>query len=193
MAELYSQGLTTTEVGAELGVPPRTVYRRLVAAGVEMRPPGGRRKASDEELLRLRGEGLLWREVADRVGMTTNTVHTRWRRLRDAGHPDPMPPSRPADPAVALYLGGMTLTQVAARLGSNRWRISKRIQAAGTTIRAPKGRMPVDDMEIMRLRSEGLVWRQIGAEVGMTPRGARARFERLRARTGYEDPMPPRD
>lgn len=53
--------------------------------------------------------------------------------------------------------------------------------------------MPVDDMETMRLRSEGLVCRQIGAQVGMTPRGARARFDRLRARTGYEDPMPPRD
>lgn len=193
MAELYRQGRTTPEIGVALGVPPRTVYRRLVAGGVAMRPSGGRRKVSDEELLRLRAEGLLWREVAARVGMATNTVHTRWRRLRDSGHLDPMPPSTPEDSAVAMYLGGMTLTQVAARLGSNRWRISKRIRAAGVPTRAPRGRMPVDDMEIMRLRSEGLVWRQIGAQVGMTPRGARARFDRLRARTGYEDPMPPRD
>lgn len=77
MAELYELGMTTTEIGAELGGYPRTVHRRLVAAGVVMRQPGGRRKVSDEELLRLRGEGLLWREVAARVGMAEAAVHGR--------------------------------------------------------------------------------------------------------------------
>ena len=105
--ELYSQGRTTTEIAVELGVDPRTVHRRLVAAGVVMRPSGVQRKVTDAELFRLRGEGLLWREVAERVGMTEAGVRARRRRLRAAGHPEPTPPP-PPDPAVALYLSGMT-------------------------------------------------------------------------------------
>lgn len=37
MAELYRQGRTTPDIGVALGVPQRTVYRRLVAAGVPLR------------------------------------------------------------------------------------------------------------------------------------------------------------
>ncbi len=34
--------------------------------------------------MRLRSQGLLWREVADQVGMTTSGVISRWRLLERA-------------------------------------------------------------------------------------------------------------
>lgn len=67
MTSLYHQGLSLDEVGRELGVASITVSRRLRKAGVEMRSPGRKQMlVSDEEMLRLRGEGMTWQEVADR-------------------------------------------------------------------------------------------------------------------------------
>lgn len=111
MALLYGQGHTVDQIGTELGVNARTVHRRLRAAGVQMRPPGvARLPVTDEEILRLRGQGLLWREVGDRVGMTTPGVHRRWRQLRDAGHTDPMPTG-------GAKAGGPIRRRVRPRLG----------------------------------------------------------------------------
>lgn len=138
-----------------------------------MRPPGVRRMlATDEEILTLRGEGLLWREVGARVGMSTPGVHGRWRELRDAGHADPMPagaakrprPRAPKpDPALELYLTGLTLQQVGDRLGCSRSTVARRLEAAGVPARKRGVRHPADDTEILRLRSTGLTWREVAA------------------------------
>ncbi len=37
-------------------------------------------------------QGLHWREVADRVGMTEGRIRSRFKALRAAGYDDPMPP-----------------------------------------------------------------------------------------------------
>ncbi len=190
MVLLYAAGRSVEQVAAEMGINPTTVSRRLRAAGVQMHPVGARRiPVSDEEILRLRGQGLLWRQVAEQVGMSAPGVHARWRRLGLAGHIDPMP-TRP-DETVALYESGMTVREVAKRMHLSTPTVTAKLKAAGVPTRNRGRRHPADDMEILRLRSTGLTWREVAAEVGMTQPGVVSRWTLLR-RAGYEDPMPPR-
>lgn len=188
------------QVAAELGVNQTTVSRRLRAAGIEIRARGAARlNVSDMEILRLRGEGLLWREVGARVGMSTPGVHARWRRLQAEGHSDPLPaaagggstrPHPDMERAVELYVGGMTAPQVGMQLGVTGSTVSRWVKAAGVMARKPGVRLPVDDMEILRLRSQGMVWREVAAEVGMSTDGVVSRWRLLRE-AGFEDPLPP--
>jgi Homeodomain-like domain len=58
-ADLYAQGWTLRQIGAELGVTATTVSLQLRSAGVTMRrggPPA--HPASTDQILKLRDEGL---------------------------------------------------------------------------------------------------------------------------------------
>jgi hypothetical protein len=70
-AELYAQGWTLSQIGAELGVRSNVVHDHLRRAGVTMRPIGApTHPAFTQEILDLREQGLTWTEVAERVDMT---------------------------------------------------------------------------------------------------------------------------
>ena len=72
-ADLYAQGWTLRQIGAELGVHWSTVSQQLRRAGVTMRrggPPA--HPASTQQILELRDQGLTWTEVAEQVGMTVS-------------------------------------------------------------------------------------------------------------------------
>ena len=155
MVLLYSEGRTVEQVAVTLGINPTTVSRRLRAAGVEMRRVGPRRvQVSDQEILRLRGQGLLWREVAERVGMTPPGVHSRWRKLRLAGHVDPIPVQ--PDETVQLYRAEMPVREVAKRMHLSTPTVTDKLKAAGIPIRSRGVKHPADDFDILRLRSTGL-------------------------------------
>jgi hypothetical protein len=65
-AELYAQGWTLSQIGAELGVRSNVVHDHLRRAGVTMRPVGAPiHPASTQEILDLRDQGLTWTEVAN--------------------------------------------------------------------------------------------------------------------------------
>jgi transposase len=69
--DLYAQGWTLRQIGAELGVHWSTVSQQLQRAGITMRggtPPG--HPASTQQILELRDQGLTWTEVAEQIGMT---------------------------------------------------------------------------------------------------------------------------
>ena len=86
-AELYAQGWTLSEIGAELSVQSNIVHDHLRRAGVTMRPVGApTHPASTEEILDLLDQGLTWTEVAKRVDMT---VSGAWSRYRNARPPKP--------------------------------------------------------------------------------------------------------
>ena len=87
-AELYAQGWTLRQIGAELGVHWATVSQQLHHAGVTMRrggPPA--HPASTEQILQLRDQGLTWNEVAEQVGMTVSGVWSRYRRAQPPKSP----------------------------------------------------------------------------------------------------------
>ena len=82
-ADLYAQGWTLRQIGAELGVHWSTVSDQLHSAGVTMRrggPPA--HPASTQQILELRDQGLTWTEVAEQVGMTVSGAWSRYRRAR---------------------------------------------------------------------------------------------------------------
>jgi predicted DNA-binding transcriptional regulator AlpA len=82
-ADLYAQGWTLRQIGAELGVHWSTVSERLQRAGITMRRGGPpTHPASTEQILELREQGLTWNEVAEQVDMTVSAVWSRYRRAQ---------------------------------------------------------------------------------------------------------------
>jgi hypothetical protein len=72
-ADLYGQGWTLRQIGAELGVHWGTVGQQLQRAGVTMRRSGpSAHPASTQLIVELRDQGLTWNEVAEQVGMTVS-------------------------------------------------------------------------------------------------------------------------
>lgn len=87
MARLYATGLSTTEVGRQVGIDASNVSRRLRAAGVEMRPrdrafyrPGIDRDA----VRRMHADGVRVAEMCRRLGVGRGRLH---KVLDDLGLP----------------------------------------------------------------------------------------------------------
>jgi hypothetical protein len=81
-ADLYAQGWTLRQIGAELGLTGTTVSNQLRRAGVTMRRGAHGHDASTDQILQLRGQGISWTEVAEQVGMTRSGAWSRYRRAR---------------------------------------------------------------------------------------------------------------
>lgn len=99
--QLYESGLTLKQVAAMLGVADATVRARFRETGVPVRPHGehlgriGRARRLDvdvTEVVRLYDSGLPMAEIADRLGVSGQTIRAR---LAEMGHP-----IRPAGPAI---------------------------------------------------------------------------------------------
>jgi Homeodomain-like domain len=82
-ADLYAQGWTLRQIGAELGVHWSTVSQQLKGAGITMRRGGPpTHPAPTQQILELRDQGMIWNEVAEQVDMTTSGAWSRYRRAR---------------------------------------------------------------------------------------------------------------
>ena len=81
-ADLYAEGWTLRQIGAELGVHWSTVSQQLQKAGITMRRGAPAHPASTQEIVELRDQGLTWNEVAQQVDMTTSGAWSRYRRAR---------------------------------------------------------------------------------------------------------------
>jgi predicted DNA-binding transcriptional regulator AlpA len=82
-ADLYAQGRTLRQLGAELGVHWSTVGQQLQRAGVTLRCGGPEaHPASTQQILELRDQGLTWPEIAEQVDMSVSGVWSRYRRAR---------------------------------------------------------------------------------------------------------------
>ena len=87
-ADLYAQGWTLRQIGAELGVTATTVSHHLRRAGVTMRRGGASaHPASTQQILELRDQGLTWNEIAEQVDMTVSGAWSRYRRARPPKSP----------------------------------------------------------------------------------------------------------
>jgi IS30 family transposase len=79
-ADLYAQGWTLRQIGAELGVHWSTVSQQLQRAGVTVRRGGpSAHPASTQQILDLRDQGLTWPEIAEQVDMTVSGAWSRYR------------------------------------------------------------------------------------------------------------------
>ena len=82
--DLYAQGWTLRQIGAEQGVSSTTVSDQLRRAGVIMRRGAPAHPASTQQILELRDQGLTWNEVAKQVDMTVSGAWSRYTRTRPA-------------------------------------------------------------------------------------------------------------
>jgi Homeodomain-like domain len=60
-ADLYTQGWSLRQIGAELGVSQATVGDQLRRAGVTMRRSGPAHSASNDQIVELSDQGLTWK------------------------------------------------------------------------------------------------------------------------------------
>jgi biotin operon repressor len=73
--DLYAEGRSLRQIGAELGVSRTTVSEQLRQAGVTMRRGGpSGLAASTDQILQLRDQDLTWNEIAKQVDMTVSGV-----------------------------------------------------------------------------------------------------------------------
>jgi hypothetical protein len=87
-ADLYAQGRTLRQIGAELGVTATTVSDQLRRAGVTMRRGGpAAHPAPTQRILEFRDQGLTWPEIAEQVDMTVSGAWSRYRRARPPESP----------------------------------------------------------------------------------------------------------
>jgi predicted DNA-binding transcriptional regulator AlpA len=81
-ADLYAQGWTLRQIGAELGLTASTVSDQLRRAGVTMRRGAPAHRASTQQIVELRDQDLSWTEVAEKVAMTRSGAWSRYQRSR---------------------------------------------------------------------------------------------------------------
>jgi hypothetical protein len=87
-ADLYAQGRSLRQIGAELGVHWSTVSYQLQSAGITTRRSGpSAHPASTQQILELRDQGLTWPEIAEQVHMTVSGAWSRYRRARPPKSP----------------------------------------------------------------------------------------------------------
>jgi hypothetical protein len=95
-ADLYAQGATLRQIGAELGVPWPAVGYQLPRTGVTMRrggPPG--HPASAEQILELRDRGLTWKSPLLRAYVILRTYSSEAPSQNEgAGRPRDCPAKR---------------------------------------------------------------------------------------------------
>ena len=82
--ELYAQGWSTRQIGAELGRDHSRIARWLRRSGVQMRPQAPRPMNVDTALIvRLRDQdGLTFGQIAEQVGMSVPGATSRYRRAK---------------------------------------------------------------------------------------------------------------
>lgn len=128
--EMRGRGVALKRIAAEVGLSPTTVTTVLVRAGLhERRAPQNR----DAEILPLLDEGLTYGVIADRLGVSTATVHKAAKR---AGRPVTTRREwTPTEDATLTdrYEHGHPLVKIARLLDRPESTVQARVQALGLT------------------------------------------------------------
>jgi len=158
MRRLYvDEQLTTQEIAKRAGTSSGTVWKRLVDAGVQMRPRGVTPRLSDDELRHLYvDQRLSTLQIAERTGMSSSGVTAALERA-----------GIPRRGAAVLTMDDETLQrlyvderldadELAARFDVPPWSVRRRLRAAGIQRPAapPGGRLP-PETELRRRYVDG--------------------------------------
>ncbi len=180
-------------MAARTGMTPQAIHwrlRKLRRQGEAVpRPPGprpsGRRRATDEQLLRLAQGGLRNQEIAARRGLARVTVRKRLRGLRQRGIVlPPLPPTRDPEEVLALRRAGLRNREIAARMGLTVNAVAydlERLRRRGVAV-PPASRSRVSDENLLALIQAGRGPSEIAARFGLSRAQVFERLQRLRAR-----------
>lgn len=132
-------------IGRRFGHTADWARARLVAAGVQVRPAGRQPTITDDQVRSLLDHGLRVAEIAAELGVTDSSVLDRMRANGWTGPPRrPRGPSRNAPPPPKveslrqLYVNeGLSVGDVALRLGQSRGRVTAALDPARIPRRCP--------------------------------------------------------
>lgn len=116
----------------------------------------------------LHGMNMTLHQTADALGVKYDAVRVAYRKL--GLKPAPSAPKIDPDRVASLHAEGMADTEIAAALGATAAGVRLRRVAMGlpSNGRMRKPATAVDEAELRRLHSLGLVDRQIGEQIGVT-------------------------
>ena len=158
MRRLYvDEQLTTQEIAKLAGTSSGTVWKRLVDAGVQMRPRGVTPRLSDDELRHLYiDQRLSTLQIAEQTGMSTSGVTDALER---AGIPRRGAGVLPVDDETLqrLYVDErLDADELAARFDVPPWTVRRRLRAAGIQRpAAPPGGFVPPETELRRRYVDG--------------------------------------
>jgi len=148
MVALYKAGYSAFRVGASVGIGRNPAARRLRAAGVTLRKPGGlppdsksRTQPATPEMVKAYTDGASAKTVGAMVGVSDSTARAMLRlagvTMRDSGGTPPGWKQTPATPAmIKAYTDGASSQAIAdATPGLGQWRVLAMLRAAGVPIR----------------------------------------------------------
>lgn len=133
LEHLYTTGTPIAAIAVEAGVSVSQVHRRLRAAGIPPRGPGGRADWTTvltPRMLRAavkRGETA--EDIAGRVGAPDQVVRDRLRRLGMYGNGDKH--------MAAAYQAGESLSSIATRHRLSVRTVARRVRESGVDLRPP--------------------------------------------------------
>lgn len=137
---LHNAGATYDAIAAELGVVPSTVYERVKKLKARGEKLASRRdqaavEARDGEILKLALSGLMWIEIAERLGVTAKVVSHRIQIMRSRGLHIPNRARLEAEAknrerdeqTIRLVQDGMQLSGIARVTGEQKRAVSRRL------------------------------------------------------------------
>lgn len=199
---LYQTGLSTRDVGVQLGVTGQTIRAQLLRAGYSLREPGGGMPRIDvDEAIRLAEQGLTLSQIARALDASPSGVRTHLHRAgitpRD-GRQDPRQnvnfrPDLDDDTIAAEYQDGATIPELAAKYEAGTRTIRMRLLKAGVTLRDDRrghsgGHNKADVYtsdeiaEATRLYEAGRTMKQIADHLGRSESG----IHRVLTRAGIQ-------
>ena len=189
-------GLSYARTGSKLR---RAVRDRLIPADIV---PDGRTlrqglpSAFKESLLVLREQGMTYRDIGDRHGLTRERIR---QILKSVGRDGRIPkesriPDRISavlDEAHELARSGETLAEIARRLGVNSSSLSSALaERFGFRFRVGSRPKPGRDAEVVKLHAEGLTQAEIGCRLGVSQPIVSRFFKRLGLVSTLNRPRP---
>lgn len=139
--KLYEAGETYKAIAEELGVVTSTIYERVRAMKARGEKIAARRdqaaiEARDTEILKLALSGLMWVQIAERLGCTAKVVSHRINVMRMKGYHIPNKVKLEAaaknrerdERVIQLVAEGKQLSAIARETGEQKRAVSRRLQ-----------------------------------------------------------------
>ena len=164
----YLRGESIAAIASDLGASPGTTRRRLLAAGVKLRPAGTPRIRPNRQKLQAQlAAGIPRAEIASTYDVTLSAV-SNWITQFQLRQP---PPRRPtANELYNLYVTDeLSLSQIAAQCDVTKQAVRSWLAAAGIPRRAPQ-RLPEETAATIAqlYLDDHLTCRDVGQRLGLS-------------------------
>lgn len=192
-----TEGLSASEIAAEVGCAPQTVSAALARHGIPARSARATRPdgLDDGDLLAaLRADGLTIAEIADRVGASTSATRSALARHGLTGSRRSRYPQLDDVKALKRMAGeGLTASQIAGRIGCTSRAVRDAFARHRLHLPDHRGRYPkLDDVEYLDLmyNQRFLSASAIAADVGCSTSAVYGALRRAGIPTGTPPPAP---